>query len=89
MIPTEPGDLLERCLDVLERSLAMENTLSRLVEGQEELRRMVMAMVNGMTQASTSIKHPAVKNEDDEVEMDELPSATPASPAEEDDDISS
>uniref|UniRef100_A0A1I7ZRI6 C2H2-type domain-containing protein n=1 Tax=Steinernema glaseri TaxID=37863 RepID=A0A1I7ZRI6_9BILA len=97
MIPTDPGDLLERCLDVLERSLTMESTLSRLVEGQEELRSMIMAMVNGTTPASTSIQHPAMKEEeyqDDEIEMVDLPSATAVSPlrvksAEEDDDIGS
>uniref|UniRef100_A0A1I7Y010 CaM_binding domain-containing protein n=1 Tax=Steinernema glaseri TaxID=37863 RepID=A0A1I7Y010_9BILA len=54
MIATEPGDLLERSLDVLERSqailernLAMESTLARLAEGQEELRRMIMDFING------------------------------------------
>uniref|UniRef100_A0A1I7Y9W3 Protein phosphatase CheZ n=1 Tax=Steinernema glaseri TaxID=37863 RepID=A0A1I7Y9W3_9BILA len=52
--PAKLEDMLERSLDVLERSqailersLAMESTLSKLVEGQEELRRMVMVIMNG------------------------------------------
>uniref|UniRef100_A0A1I7YEW2 C2H2-type domain-containing protein n=1 Tax=Steinernema glaseri TaxID=37863 RepID=A0A1I7YEW2_9BILA len=89
--------MLERSQAILERSLAMESTLLRLVEGQEELRRM-MAMANGSDVPEMMPAAFVKREEGDEVDNIELSSTTPASPlrvteavenAEEEDDISS
>uniref|UniRef100_A0A1I7ZZE3 C2H2-type domain-containing protein n=1 Tax=Steinernema glaseri TaxID=37863 RepID=A0A1I7ZZE3_9BILA len=86
------GDILQRSLDMLERSqtnleaslanlersLAIENTLSRLVDSQEELRQMMLALLNG---TDVPVAFPAlperdpaapVKNEEEEEEEDEI-----------------
>uniref|UniRef100_A0A1I8APV9 C2H2-type domain-containing protein n=1 Tax=Steinernema glaseri TaxID=37863 RepID=A0A1I8APV9_9BILA len=104
---TDPTDILKRSLDMLERSqtnlegslanleriVAMENTILRLVDYQEELRRMVVAFIrkaDARAASPTSIEKsdfpepaPSVKNEEekeDEIERTDLPATTPASP---------
>uniref|UniRef100_A0A1I8ABT7 C2H2-type domain-containing protein n=1 Tax=Steinernema glaseri TaxID=37863 RepID=A0A1I8ABT7_9BILA len=96
---SDPGDLLRRSLQMLERSqlnlegslasLAIENTLSRLVEAQEELRQMVMVLItrtdvpaaspsstNG-TDLTERDPSPSVKNEEGElIESTDLPVTT-------------
>uniref|UniRef100_A0A1I7YVT5 DASH complex subunit DAD2 n=1 Tax=Steinernema glaseri TaxID=37863 RepID=A0A1I7YVT5_9BILA len=81
---TDPGDVLRRSLEMLERSqlnlegslanlersLAIENTLSRLVEAQEELRQTVVAFI---TRANVPAASPSSTNGTDLTERDPSP----------------
>uniref|UniRef100_A0A1I8AR33 C2H2-type domain-containing protein n=1 Tax=Steinernema glaseri TaxID=37863 RepID=A0A1I8AR33_9BILA len=90
---------LEGSLANLERSLAIESTLSRLVEAQEELRRLMMDFINGtdiplatptrsdrIDLLERDLVHPVKREEEegDQIERTDLPPRTPASPVERD-----